>query len=125
MSFDIYGNDLARGHCEVHPDVPEPFPCSTCVYYADEQPEQPGPCEWCSRTLGGMTACATEHTPEGIAAWVRANTTPHPTNPHCPDCGHTTHPGQPTCPQPAVWTQPDPDSIGAHINAHYVPLPPF
>lgn len=32
MSWDIFGNPLARGHCEVHPDVPEPYPCSRCVY---------------------------------------------------------------------------------------------
>ena len=31
MSFDIYGNDLARGHCEVHPYVHEEYPCSVCM----------------------------------------------------------------------------------------------
>ena len=31
MSFDIYGNNLRRGHCEVHPNVHEEFPCSLCL----------------------------------------------------------------------------------------------
>ena len=31
MSFDIYGNNLARGHCEVHPHVAEEYPCSLCM----------------------------------------------------------------------------------------------
>ena len=30
MSFDIYGNNLTRGHCEVHPHVGEEYPCSVC-----------------------------------------------------------------------------------------------
>lgn len=37
MSFDIYGNNLLRGHCEVHPYVHEPYPCSVCFRDADEQ----------------------------------------------------------------------------------------
>ncbi|HHQ4697433.1 TPA: hypothetical protein ACSP2Q_000075 [Aeromonas veronii] len=31
MSFDIYGNQLRRGYCEVHPHVHEEYPCSVCV----------------------------------------------------------------------------------------------
>jgi hypothetical protein len=31
MSFDIYGNNLRRGHCEVHPHVHEEYPCSVCL----------------------------------------------------------------------------------------------
>ena len=31
MSFDIYGNPLQRGHCEVHPHVHEEYPCSVCM----------------------------------------------------------------------------------------------
>lgn len=31
MAFDIYGNDLRRGHCEVHPTVHEEYPCRICV----------------------------------------------------------------------------------------------
>jgi len=31
MSWDIYGNSLRRGHCEVHPHVHEPYPCFVCV----------------------------------------------------------------------------------------------
>lgn len=30
MSWDIYGNPLRRGHCEVHPTVAEPYPCFAC-----------------------------------------------------------------------------------------------
>jgi len=35
MSFDIYGGNLRRGHCEVHPHVNEEYPCSIC--YAEKQ----------------------------------------------------------------------------------------
>ena len=31
MSFDIYGENLARGHCEVHPWVHCEYPCPTCI----------------------------------------------------------------------------------------------
>jgi len=31
MSWDIYGNPLRRGHCEVHPHVHEEYPCSLCL----------------------------------------------------------------------------------------------
>lgn len=31
MSFDIYGQRLRAGHCEVHPDVHEPYPCFVCL----------------------------------------------------------------------------------------------
>lgn len=31
MSYDIWGNPLARGHCEVHPHVHEEYPCSVCL----------------------------------------------------------------------------------------------
>jgi hypothetical protein len=30
MSYDIYGQPLRRGHCEVHPHVAEEYPCSLC-----------------------------------------------------------------------------------------------
>ena len=30
MSYDIYGNLLKKGYCEVHPDVNEEFPCHKC-----------------------------------------------------------------------------------------------
>lgn len=30
MAFDIYGNNLRRGHCEVHPNVHEEYPCALC-----------------------------------------------------------------------------------------------
>lgn len=30
MAYDIYGNHLQRGHCEVHPHVQEEYPCYVC-----------------------------------------------------------------------------------------------
>ncbi len=59
MAFDIYGNTLRPGYCEVHPDMPESYPCSQCdeeirMRYLPEQqypePEQPEPekdCQSC------------------------------------------------------------------------------
>jgi len=35
MSFDIYGNNLRSGYCEVHPDVHQSYPCSLC--YAERK----------------------------------------------------------------------------------------
>jgi hypothetical protein len=32
VSWDIHGNPLPVGHCEVHPDQPEPYPCQVCQY---------------------------------------------------------------------------------------------
>jgi hypothetical protein len=31
LMFDIYGQHLRPGYCEVHPDIPEEYPCSLCV----------------------------------------------------------------------------------------------
>lgn len=31
MSWDIHGNPLKPGHCEVHPHVAEMYPCTTCI----------------------------------------------------------------------------------------------
>ncbi len=31
MSWDIYGEKLERGHCEVHPWVGEEYPCTICI----------------------------------------------------------------------------------------------
>lgn len=31
MRYDIYGNPLQCGHCEVHPHVHEEYPCSVCL----------------------------------------------------------------------------------------------
>jgi hypothetical protein len=30
MAWDIHGNHLRAGYCEVHPDVPESYPCGYC-----------------------------------------------------------------------------------------------
>jgi hypothetical protein len=31
MSYDIYGETLRRGHCEVHPWVHCEYPCPVCM----------------------------------------------------------------------------------------------
>ena len=31
MPYDIYGQSLRSGHCEVHPDVHQEYPCYLCV----------------------------------------------------------------------------------------------
>lgn len=31
MAFDIFGNRLRPGYCEVHPDIAEEYPCSLCT----------------------------------------------------------------------------------------------
>ncbi len=43
MAFDIYGNHLRPGYCEVHPDVRESYPCSECVGDYQPEPRQPEP----------------------------------------------------------------------------------
>lgn len=35
MAYDIYGQNLRGGHCEVHPHVHESYPCSEC--YAESR----------------------------------------------------------------------------------------
>ena len=40
MSFDIYGQNLRRGYCEVHPDVPEEYPCLFCRQEYDNYKHQ-------------------------------------------------------------------------------------
>lgn len=37
MSFDIYGEHLRSGHCEVHPYVHEEYPCSVCISESQEK----------------------------------------------------------------------------------------
>lgn len=37
MSFDIYGNYLIPGHCEVHPEIAEPYPCSQCYFESQQE----------------------------------------------------------------------------------------
>jgi len=42
VGFDIYGNHLRPGYCEVHPDVPEYYPCRLCIM-EKEQKDNPPP----------------------------------------------------------------------------------
>ena len=37
MSWDIYGNPLRKGHCEVHPWVHEEYPCPVCYSESAER----------------------------------------------------------------------------------------
>lgn len=39
MSFDIYGQNIRSGYCEVHPDVHEPYPCSLCIFQSHRDHE--------------------------------------------------------------------------------------
>ena len=39
MPYDIYGNSLRRGHCEVHPDVHQEYPCDMCLAREREDQE--------------------------------------------------------------------------------------
>lgn len=46
MPFDIYGNALRPGYCEVHPHIQEEYPCSLCVAEShirdiSQQPPEP------------------------------------------------------------------------------------
>lgn len=36
MSFDIYGEHLLPGHCEVHPWVHSEYPCPVCCQQSGE-----------------------------------------------------------------------------------------
>jgi len=39
MKFDIHGNDLRKGYCEVHPHVNQEYPCDICC--RDKQGNSP------------------------------------------------------------------------------------
>ena len=51
MAYDIYGDHLRPGHCEVHPDITEDYPCSECLAQQsrhrclEPQPPEPNYCE--------------------------------------------------------------------------------
>lgn len=36
MPYDIYGEPLESGHCEVHPWVHMPYPCPVCLREHEE-----------------------------------------------------------------------------------------
>lgn len=40
MPWDIYGQPLSTGHCEVHPLIPQPHPCEVCREDADREEER-------------------------------------------------------------------------------------
>lgn len=67
MSWDIYGHELRRGYCEVHPSVHESYPCSVCqeetyAYRAAEEDyyasmDSPCECEECYYATGAQQDC--------------------------------------------------------------------
>ena len=40
MPFDIFGENLRAGHCEVHPWVHEGYPCSVCISESNQRSSQ-------------------------------------------------------------------------------------
>lgn len=74
MPFDIYGEQLTPGHCEVHPYISEPYPCSVCMEQEREPvrtyPESP-PCDICGEApavagQNGLGVCSQECYQEAI-----------------------------------------------------------
>jgi hypothetical protein len=48
MAYDIYGNDLRRGYCEVHPHVYQEYPCDICcrdIEQSNRQNQQNQQCQ--------------------------------------------------------------------------------
>ena len=56
MNFDIYGNRLARGHCEVHPHVHQEYPCDLCL--PQRSPKRRAPAVPMCGICGEHEACA-------------------------------------------------------------------
>lgn len=40
MAWDIHGNRLERGHCEVHPWIHQEYPCGLCCRERDDHERQ-------------------------------------------------------------------------------------
>lgn len=40
MAYDIYGNDLRLGYCEVHPHVNQQYPCDICYREIEQNNRQ-------------------------------------------------------------------------------------
>lgn len=71
MGYDIYGGLLERGHCEVHPDVAETYPCSVCLHDKSNSrygPE-PEPCQGCYYVTGQMQDCDGSCTTVPMEQW--------------------------------------------------------
>ena len=67
MSFDIWGDHLPVGHCEVHPGIAEEYPCSYCLAERQSQPLFPEPplCDVCGvgeavAAVAGKGVCSSE-----------------------------------------------------------------
>lgn len=57
MNYDIYGHELATGHCEVHPDVQHPYPCPCCYDDGSDEQQYPEPCQGCFYAVKKMQVC--------------------------------------------------------------------
>jgi len=55
MSYDIYGESLRCGHCEVHPHVHEEYPCSVCIAEKHQHDSGPAQCN------GDPSQCESAH----------------------------------------------------------------
>lgn len=73
MSFDIYGENLRPGFCEVHPHVAESYPCSLCHADLSRRAEQEREYQkamdaeydaYCKRMIGDLE----------IASWLTPQT---------------------------------------------------
>ena len=44
MPYDIYGQNLRAGHCEVHPHIHEEYPCSQCMIEKEREEQRQAAC---------------------------------------------------------------------------------
>ena len=76
MPYDIYGCNLKRGHCEVHPDIAEEYPCSLCMERNQERERYPPEPDYPEPTLIdyiGIDAKQFREVAEAIAVAIEKN----------------------------------------------------
>lgn len=71
MGFDIYGNRLRVGHCEVHPHVHQEYPCDVCLSERRSKPQPIPLCDICGKHeavsgYGPLGLCSQECENEAI-----------------------------------------------------------
>lgn len=66
MPYDIYGQYLRPGHCEVHPGIHESYPCELCICEDMRHREQ----EDKYREQYGGSATGTRGLLQGIASRI-------------------------------------------------------
>jgi len=69
MSFDIYGNRLERGFCEVHPHVRQEYPCDLCMNERQRQTVRASypKCGICGKFESCADSCGVPVCSEGCA----------------------------------------------------------